>query len=60
MKLPLEGEYYTSPSTGMKFRIDKALGEKMRKPLFPEQITRAKKFLEKADLTLLENHRKKK
>ncbi len=60
MKLPLEGEYYTSPSTGMKFRIDKELGEKMKKPLFPEQIAKAKKFLEKADLSLVEKYRKKK
>ena len=59
MKLPLEGEYYISPSTGMKLRIDKALGERMKNPLLPEQIAKAKKFLEKADLSLLNKYRKK-
>jgi len=42
-------EYFTSPSTGMTYRIDPELSKNRKKPMFPEKIARAKEILSKLD-----------
>ena len=42
-------EYFTSPSTGMTYRIDPELGKNRKEPMFPEKIAKAKEILSKID-----------
>lgn len=49
MKQPKEEKHYTSPHTGMTYRISEELGERGKKDLFPEQTARAREIISKID-----------
>jgi hypothetical protein len=52
--------YYTSPTTGMTYRIDPELSKRKREPMFPEKIARITEIIKKADMSSLEKRRPQK
>ena len=43
-------KYYYSPETGMRLLISEELGERMKKPLFPEKLAKATEMVKKLKL----------
>jgi hypothetical protein len=53
-------KYFTSPHTGMTYRIDENLGKNRREPMFPEKIAKITQLIKTADMSILEKRRSQK